>query len=111
MAVKRASSLLLALVLMMSLFVLPAYAEEGPSNDDTGIQPRYEICGCGGAMINRYGSWGVWLNDHQEKCAHYHYGTVMIQIRYRTVTVKCQSCGQGYSYQQSETQRICHGYN
>ena len=76
------------------------------------IQPRAAVCVRCGGRISTSTSWGTWLSKRNVKCTHgYAWGTDLIEERTGVRTRRCLSCGDGRSYNVTQTKTECHGYN
>lgn len=108
-------ALVFALVMIFTVVAVPASASDISQNDDAAVETvesrRAPVCWCGGTIFTSYTSWSVWRVQSTAPCYHYPYGEDFLMVRQRTVTERCNSCGQGTSYQEYDYTTECHGYN
>ena len=108
---RKSGSLIVAFLLSFVLFTgaIPVNAQAIPSTQSVTRGALCPDCNIG-SIVTTYGSWGVWYNDHEVTCTHYPHGTDMIQARSRSITSKCNYCGNATVSLGKEYRTICHGY-
>lgn len=113
---RRILMLVLTLVMVFTVVAVPASAAETlPADEPIAIEPRAEVCPCGGGYI-LVTDWGEWVStgDENSGCVHGHrYGTDIIYERVGVQWMRCNRCGDGW-YVGTITQtspRECHGYD
>lgn len=103
---KRIVSLLMAVMLAIGVFAVPALAAQ----EDDGIMPHGPMCYCGGTCT--VSTTDVWRAEGQRSCNHGLNGYDVISRKYVVTKTTCRECGdvRTSERQTSETIRVCHGY-
>ncbi len=105
---KKLIALFLVMAASLLVFTIPASA----GSDDSGIAAHYDLCDCGGSIVNRGTNWNnVWIVIEELKCSRYNYGTDIIFQDSGIQTWQCIECKKGTTWTVTRTKKECHGYD
>lgn len=99
----------MAFVCLLMMMITPVNAM-----DDVEVDKRGAVCvECNnGQVVERYGNWSSWYRVGDVPCAHYPYGTDLIEERSAIVNYVCNYCGAiNGSRTATERRTTCHGYH
>ncbi|MEY8313427.1 hypothetical protein AALA61_15970 [Oscillospiraceae bacterium 42-9] len=104
---KRIVSLLMAVMLIIGIFSIPALA----AGEDDGIMPHGPICYCGGNCVVKTSDY--WRPEGRKSCTHWSNGYDEVARRIVVTKTTCTSCGDVRTSERetSELSRVCYGYN
>ena len=116
---KKITACLALTLLMGSLFAVPAFAVTGEGNENKEtkiveqvIQPRYDICSCGGRWLHTVGKENIsgGAAADTRSCTHGKYGYDNYEeFKYTTRTYCTGSCGYDAAHITFGYEWVCYG--